>query len=385
MQVVGQLAGGVAHDFNNLLTAIAAYAAMAERKLSPEHEVLPLQKGILDAVDRASALIKQLLIFSRRDTASLEVVDVNRVVVGSSELLRRMIGTDIELVMTPHPTPLHIEVDPSQFEQVLINLAVNARDAMPDGGKLTVAVGQHTAEDFADDPILPPGEYVKLAVSDNGIGMSIEVRDRVFEPFYTTKEIGKGTGLGLSTCFGIVKENGGDIRVKTAPGAGTTFDVYLPVTAKPGPVFADLPPDEDHPFGMETILLVEDEAVVRDLASSALREQGYTVVEASNGEEALRAAEVYEGKIHMVLTDMVMPRMGGKELTQRIKERWPDTPVMLMSGYTGEESLSQETPLLNKPFIIGEMLSMVRQALVESARSLLRSNRQLDLWPDEEK
>jgi two-component system cell cycle sensor histidine kinase/response regulator CckA len=383
MQVVGQLAGGVAHDFNNLLTAIAAYAAMSERKLSPGHEVLALRKGILDAVDRASALIRQLLIFSRRDITSLEVVDVNRQVVGSSELLRRMIGTNIELVVTPYATPLHIEVDPSQFEQVLINFAVNARDAMPDGGKLTVALGQHTIEDYADDPLLPPGEYVKLAVSDNGTGMAIEVRDRVFEPFFTTKEIGKGTGLGLSTCFGIVKENGGDIRVESAPGAGTTCVVYLPITAKLGPVFTDLPADKDHPLGMETILLVEDESVVRDIASMALREQGYTVVEASNGEEALRAAEVNEGEIHMVLTDMVMPMMGGKELTQQVHERWPGTPVMLMSGYTGEEPLSQEIPLLNKPFIIGEMLSMVRQVLDQSGRSISSSSQQLGLWPDE--
>jgi two-component system cell cycle sensor histidine kinase/response regulator CckA len=346
--------------------------------------VLSLQKGILDAVDRTSALIRQLLIFSRRDTASLEVVDVNREVVGSSELLRRMLGTNIELVMTPYAPPLHIEVDPSQFEQVLVNLAVNARDAMPDGGKLIVAVGQHTIEDYADDPLLPPGEYVKLAVSDDGIGMTIEVRDRIFEPFYTTKEIGKGTGLGLSTCFGIVKENGEDIRVESASGAGTTFDVYLPVTSKAGPVFTDLPADEDHPLGMETIMLVEDESVVRDIASTALIEQGYIVVEASNGEEALRAAEDYKGEIHMVLTDMVMPRMGGKELTQQVHERWAGTPVMLMSGYTGEEPLPGEIPLLNKPFIIGEMLSMVRQVLDESGRSISSPSKQLDLWPDEE-
>ena len=263
---------------------------MTERKLSPDHPVVPFQRGILDATDRGSALIRQLLLFSRRDTANLVVVDVYRLVVASAELLRRLIGTNIDLVILPTSAPLSIEVDPSQFEQVLVNLTVNARDAMPDGGNLTVAVGELTIEDFADDPILLPGEYVKLTVRDDGTGMSVEVRDRVFEPFFTTKETGKGSGLGLSTCFGIVKENGGDIRVTTAPGVGTTFDVYLPITTKPASASEDVPDAGEPPAGMETVLLAEDEAVVRDIVATALQEQGYTVVEASNGEEALRAA-----------------------------------------------------------------------------------------------
>lgn len=381
MQVVGQLAGGVAHDFNNLLTAIAAYAAMAERKLSPDHVVAPFQRGILDAVDRASALIRQLLLFSRRDTASLEVVDVNDLILSSAEMLRRMIGTNIELVTTPFSERLPIEVDPSQFEQVLVNLAVNARDAMPDGGKLTVAVSQVAIEDFADDPLLLPGDYANLSVSDDGTGMAAEVRDRVFEPFFTTKDTGKGSGLGLSTCYGIVKENGGDIRVETVPGEGTTFDVFLPITSKPAPAPDVISETSEPPAGKETILLAEDESVVRDIVVTALREQGYTVVEASNGEEALRAAEAHDGEIHMLLTDMVMPRMGGKELLKQVQERWPGTPALLMSGYTGEEHMSGATPLLNKPFVIVDLLIMVRQTLDQRGPVTSGPVQQLGLWP----
>ncbi len=381
MQVVGQLAGGIAHDFNNLLTAIAAYAAMAERELPLDHGVAPFQRGILDAVDRASALVRQLLLFSKRDMANLEVVDVNDLIVGSADMLRRLIGANIDLVSVPYRSPLLIEVDPSQLEQVLVNLAVNARDAMPAGGKLTVAADRFAVEGFADDHILLPGSYAKLSVSDDGTGMTVEVRDRVFEPFFTTKDTGEGSGLGLSTCFGIVKENGGDIRVTTAPGAGTTFDVYVPITSKPAPPPDKVPDKNESPAGKETILLAEDEAVVRDLAAVALREQGYTVVEASNGEEALRAAEAHDGEIHMLLTDMVMPRMGGRELSDRLRERWPGIPVLLMSGYTGEERMSETTPLLNKPFVIGELLVMVRQTLDQSGPGASDPKQQLGLWP----
>jgi CheY-like chemotaxis protein len=234
---------------------------------------------------------------------------------------------------------------------------------------------------MADDALLPPGNYVKLSVSDDGTGMTSDVRDRVFEPFFTTKETGEDSGLGLSTCFGIIKENGGDIRVKTALGEGTTFDVFLPITSKPAPASVDVPYAREPPAGKETILLAEDESVVRDIAVTALREQGYTVVEASNGEEALRAAEAHDGEIHMVLTDMVMPRMGGKELLQQVQDRWPGTPVLLMSSYTGEERMSGTTPLLNKPFVIGELLVMVRQILDQGGRVTSGPAQQLGLWP----
>jgi PAS domain S-box-containing protein len=356
-------AGGIAHDFNNLLTVISAYAAMSEQALSSDHSAAPFQRGILDAVDRAAELIRQLLLFSSRDTANLEVVDVNSLIIGGADMLRRLIGTNIDLVMVPAHAPLLIEVDPSQFEQVLVNLAVNARDAMPGGGKLTVALGPHTIDNHADDPVLPPGQYVKLSINDDGLGMADEVRNRVFEPFFTTKETGRGSGLGLSTCFGITKQNGGDIRVTTALGDGTTFDVYLPISDKPAALSADAPPASEPPAGKETILLAEDESIVRDIVATALGDQGYTVVEASNGEEALRAAAAHDGKVHLVLTDMVMPRMGGTELVRRVQERWPGTPILLMSGYTGEERMSDTTPLLNKPFVIGELLSKVRKVL----------------------
>ena len=285
-------------------------------------------------------------------------------------MLRRLIGENIELVTLPAPGLGLVRVDPGQIEQVLVNMAVNARDAMPEGGKLTIETARVTLDpdslQFVD---LAPGRYVRLSVSDTGLGMSPEVQDRVFEPFFTTKEVGKGTGLGLATCYGIVKQSGGEIRVRSEPGNGSTFEVLLPSLDEDAVAAGEVGRPNDLPRGSETVLLVEDEPAVRGLAAKVLRHQGYAVLEASNGEEALRVAREHASQdIHLLLTDLVMPQMGGRELAEHFRVRLADTRVIFTSGYPEGASAipgaaAPGIPLLPKPFVPESVAVIVREVL----------------------
>ena len=372
MEAVGRLAGGVAHDFNNLLTVIGGNAELAAStpQLPPDaHRHL---SEITQATERAAHLTRQLLAFSRRQALEPRVVSLNDVLSNMDKMLRRLIAENIEFTTRPAKDLWAVCVDVGQIEQVVVNLAVNARDAMPDGGRLVLETANADLdEEYArSHSDVTPGHYVMLVVSDTGVGMANEVKERIFEPFFTTKEMGKGTGLGLPTCYGIVKQSGGHIWVYSEPGKGTTFKIYLPrVEKEPGALprredTADLPPG-----GNETILLVEDDASVRAVASRILRDQGYTVLEAGNGEEALHVARRAPGKtIHLVLTDVVMPEMGGKELSQRLKALRPSVKVLFASGYTETAVVRNSAfepgfALLQKPFTKIALARKVREAL----------------------
>ena len=372
MECVGRLAGGVAHDFNNLLTPIIGYAELTEMGMLQTDNLRPNLVEIRRAAERATHLTRQLLAFSSRHVIQAESVELNHLVQDVGKLLQRIIGEDIELEIHSDPGAGFVKAEPGQLEQVLINLAVNARDAMPQGGCLSIETSTVTLD--ATTAGLPetivPGEYVLLAVSDTGIGMSEEVLAHIFEPFYTTKDVGKGTGLGLSTCYGIVKQSGGYLSVQSEPGRGTAFKVYLPrmereiQNAQP-----PLPDLEPLPQGHETVLLVEDEPSVRSLASLTLRQQGYRVLEAAHGVEALEVAEeLAPEKIDLLLTDVVMPYMGGKELAEQLLNLQPETRVLYTSGYTDEAVLSRgvdgrSTQFLQKPFSPPELVKKVRDVL----------------------
>jgi two-component system cell cycle sensor histidine kinase/response regulator CckA len=371
LEAVGQLAGGVAHDFNNLLTVITGYSDLTLRRLNPDD---PLQRHVIEikkAGERAASLTRQLLAFSRKQVLQPKVLELNAVVADMNKMLRRLIGEDIDLTTVLDPTLGQVKADPGQIEQVLMNLAVNARDAMPEGGKLTIETANVCldAKYVGGHAVMQPGQYVMLAVSDTGCGMDAEIQEHIFEPFFTTKEQGHGTGLGLSTVYGIVKQSGGNIWVYSEVGRGTTFKVYLPRVdekveeSKPGAAHTEAPE------GWETILLVEDEQMVRDLAARALREQGYSVVEAGNGEEALRIAGERGGKeIHLLLTDMIMPRMNGHELAERLTRSHPRMRVLFMSGYTNRGivnrgMLNEGALFLPKPFTLEGLTHRVREVL----------------------
>lgn len=372
MESIGKLAGGLAHDFNNLLTPIIGYAQLGMKALSPGDErlrsnLLEIQK----AAERSSDLTRQLLAFSRRQVVQPRVINLNKSVLNMEKMLKRMIGEDIELVTIPESDLGMVKVDPGQIEQILMNLAVNARDAMPQGGRLIIETSNAVLDrSFGSLPAeLTPGDYVHLTVSDTGTGISDDVKAHIFEPFFTTKGEGEGTGLGLATCYGIVKQNGGHIAVESEPGKGTTFKIYLSrinEEASPSPATEDI----DHlPSGTETVLLVEDESAVRRLAAHVLREQGYTVLEAPNGIEALRIVQEYSGqKIHLLLTDVVMPLMGGKELAEQLRARFPTMKVLFASGYSdeaivGQEVLSSNTAFTQKPFSPVRLANDVREVL----------------------
>lgn len=373
MQAVGLLAGGVAHDFNNLLTPIRGYAEMLELDLPADYgELKDLAHRIQDVSWQAAALVKQLLIFSRKQVANPKVLNLNSVVGNISQLLERLIEEHIEVETHLSPELWAVKVDPTQIEQVIINLAVNARDAMPDGGKLMIETRNAVIDDSytANHLEVEQGEYAQLIVSDTGIGMSKEVRVRIFEPFFTTKAEGKGTGLGLATVFGIIKQNKGHIWVYSEPGQGTTFKVYLPrATSKD----TTLPQNEKTIKGLvggtETILVVEDEPSVRSLAKFILSRQGYTVLEAANGEEALRITQEYRGEIHLLLSDTVMPKMSGQALVDQFKVLRPDTKILLTSGYTGktdnysDEAINTHIAFIPKPFSAVELAQTVRAML----------------------
>jgi len=371
MEAIGRLAGGVAHDFNNILTAIMSYAGLALDGVPPGHPVHDDLQGIQNSARRGAELTHQLLAFARKQVIEPRVTPIKDLILNTDKLLRRLISEDIELVTLISPDVGRIKVDAGQFEQVLVNLVVNACDAMPEGGKLTIEATKTMLDEHytRQQPDIVPGEYALLSVSDNGIGMSQEILERIFEPFYTTKDRDKGTGLGLSTIFGIVKQNNGHVRAYSEPGHGTIFNVYLPCVDEPLSLIAVRKEPTSLPQGTETILLVEDEAAVRSLVARVLRQHGYTVLEAGNGEEALRLVENHDDQvIHLLLTDMVMPRMGGKALADQLTIQRPDLKLLFTSGYSDKAILQQNVldpgiAFLPKPFAPASLVQKVREVI----------------------
>ena len=371
MESMGRLAGGVAHDFNNLLGIITGYGELLRKKVGADARLIKYVDDIIKAADRAAGLTRQLLAFSRKQVLQPRILDLNAVVGETETMLRRLIGEDIQLVTVLADRLSPVRADPGQMDQVLMNLAVNARDAMPRGGRLTIETGNvaldHTyARHHAG---VEPGQYVMLAVSDTGHGMTPEVRARSFEPFFTTKAMGKGTGLGLATVHGIVRQSGGHIWLYSEPGHGTTFKIYLPRTEAPGAaVGAPAPAEADLPTGSETILLVEDEASLRELVGECLEASGYKVVEASHGMAALEAGERHRGRIDLLLTDVVMPGMSGRELAERLRGSRPEIRTLYMSGYTDDAVvlhgiLAEDMAFLQKPFTAADLARRVRAVL----------------------
>ena len=373
MESIGQLAGGVAHDFNNILTVIHGYSELVINSLGPTDPIRDDVKEIKTAAERASALTRQLLAFSRKQMLQPKVIDLNALVTNMVKMLRRMIGEGIQLNTLLANDLASLKADPGQIEQVILNLVVNAKDAMPNGGTLTVETANvELDQDYADLHLnAVPGPYVMLSVSDTGVGMTPEVRERVLEPFFTTKEKGKGTGLGLSTVYGIVKQSGGNIWIYSEPGQGSTFKVYLPrVEEEDDSMLQSSVVANKSQQGSETILLVEDEKMVRSLALTILKRQGYNVLEAENGDKALRIVqEQNANSIHLMLTDVVMPGMNGQELSERLKPQCPGMKVIFMSGYTDEaivEKHGLSAPgihYLQKPFPPDTLVKRVRSVL----------------------
>ncbi len=369
MEAVGSLAGGVAHDFNNLLTVINGYADLIARQLKPDDLMRTKIEEIQKAGGRAAGLTAQLLAFSRRQVVQAEVVDLNEQIVDMDQMLRRLITEQIELVTLQATDLGRVKIDPNQFQQIVMNLVVNARDAMPKGGKITLETqNKNLFEDYISDQVkIPAGKYVVLAASDTGCGMSAEVKTRIFEPFFTTKEQGKGTGLGLATCYGIVQQANGYLYVHSVLNQGSTFKVYLPLIEEKGDALPKEQTEDALPRGEETILLVEDESGLRNFAGELMRNLGYEVLEAENGEDALRAIkESQSKKIDLILTDVIMPRMGGKELVKQIKNLYPDIKILMMSGYTGSDvsgDLDESIPFLQKPFSLKQLSLKIRSVL----------------------
>ena len=368
MEAVGRLAGGVAHDFNNLLTVIKGYSELMLDQVQAADPLRSELEEVKKAADRAAALTRQLLAFSRKQVLAPRVIDLNSVIQNVQRLLQRLLGEDIELITALESNLGRLKADPGQIEQVIMNLAVNARDAMPAGGKLTIASSNVMLDEtFIHDSKVTPGPYVVLAVSDTGVGMDAETRLRIFEPFFTTKEQGKGTGLGLSTVYGIVKQSGGYISVYSEPGIGTTFKVYLPRVNAAAEAPAAAAGDRIQ-GGTETILLVEDEDGVRTLTRQLLQKQGYAVLEARHGGEALLICERHTGPLHLMLTDVVLSQMSGRELAQRLSQIKPNIRVLFMSGYS-EEAIVQHGVLesgnafLQKPFTAESLSAKVREVL----------------------
>ncbi len=378
MEAIGRLAGGIAHDFNNLLMVISGYSEFLLERLGPDPDLRGPAQEIANATQRATALTRQLLAFSRKQMLAPKVLDLNEVVAENLKMLTRMIGEDIDLVMVPGPGLGAVRADPGQIDQVIMNLAVNARDAMPQGGKLTIETASVTLdENFARTHApLTPGDYIMLAISDTGVGMDSETQSRIFEPFFTTKGA-KGTGLGLSTVYGIVKQSGGFIFVDSQPERGTAFRAYFPrVNGREEAAAAQDSlgfPRRDH--GQETILLVEDETHLRHLARQYLETQGYKVLEAEDGAAALQIVDGYRGTIDLLLTDVVMPGMNGRELAANIAKLLPDMRVLYMSGYSEnavghDGTLDAGVNLLQKPFSLPALRDRVREVLDSERNSL---------------
>jgi signal transduction histidine kinase/CheY-like chemotaxis protein len=370
MEAMGVLAGGVAHDFNNLLTVINGYSEVLAARLPAQSPLQSLVAQIAQAGDRAALLTNQLLAFSRKQLLAPKVLNLNAVVNDIAKMLRRLIGEDIELCLLLDPLLGPLRADPGQLGQVLLNLAINARDAMPAGGVLTIKTANVEVHQHHRSVLIAarPGRYLMLEVADTGCGMDAATRARIFEPFFTTKEAGKGTGLGLSTVYGIVAQSEGHIEVASEPGRGAAFRVYFPIA---GDVAVPRPAGEEVASfaGGETVLLVEDEAAVRELVRHALEAQGYQLIEARDGEDALRRARAHAGAIHLLVTDLVMPGMGGRQLAERLHAERFDLRVLYVSGYAGDiverygGSHGEAALLLQKPFTPRDLLARVREVL----------------------
>jgi nitrogen-specific signal transduction histidine kinase/CheY-like chemotaxis protein len=370
MESVGRLAGGVAHDFNNMLTAILGHAELAMRRCTPSEPIHADLKVIEKSVHRSADLIRQLLAFARKQTVAPKVLDLNDTLTGMLKMLRRLMGEDIDFAWMPGADLWPVKIDPSQIDQLLANLCVNARDAIDGVGKVTIET-QNTAFDAsycATHADLVFDEYVMLAVSDDGCGMNKDVIDQLFEPFFTTKEVGRGTGLGLAMVYGIVKQNEGFINVYSEPGKGTTFKIYLPRFAGEAvePMVANV---AETPTGRgETVLLVEDEATILTLGQAMLERLGYKVLTAGTPGEAARLAEAYAGEIQLLITDVVMPEMNGRDLADLLSAVKPRLKCLFMSGYTSNVIahhgfLEEGVQFLQKPFSLHDLAAKVRKAL----------------------
>ncbi len=371
MEALGRLAGGIAHDFNNLLSVIISFGELVKMGLEPGHESIRDVDEMIKAGQRAAEMTRQLLAFSRRQMLEPRDLDLNVVLHGIERMLRRMIGEDVTLVTAPAADLGIIRADPGQLEQVLTNLSINARDAMPTGGTLTIATSNVTLDDafIAHHPGAKPGAYSRLSVTDTGTGMPPDVQARIFEPFFTTKEVGKGTGLGLATVFGIVQQSGGCMTVESEVGKGTRFDVYLPQSAVQAAPPTTASVDSVTVSGTETILVVEDSTELRELSVRILKRNGYTVLAAPGGEDAVALAERHKGTIDLLITDVIMPRMGGRVLADRLRLGRPAMKVLFVSGYHDDVLglhgvLDPGVMLLPKPFTPALLGQKVRQALV---------------------
>ena len=370
MEAIGRLAGGIAHDFNNLLMAITGHAEISLMQLAENDSSYRALSEINKAAERATALTRKLLAFSRKEPIELKIIDLNAVILGMDEMLRRIIGEDVELFTLIAPELWSVRADPSQIESVIMNLVVNARDAMPGGGKLIIETANISIEDkhFHAYPEIKSGSYALISVTDSGVGMSEATKSQIFEPFFTTKEVGKGTGLGLSTVYGIVRQSDGYIWVYSIPGKGTSFKIFLPMIKD---VSSETGRDvglNQLPRGSETLLLVEDESIIRHLTSLILKQQGYNVLDAPDGSEALSICTELPKPVDMVITDVVMPRMGGVELVRKLKVDWPQVKVLYMSGYTDNPLVDDRDSkagiqYLQKPFNLSTLARKVREIL----------------------
>ncbi len=374
VEAIGRLAGGVAHDFNNLLMTILGCSELLLRDFDPEDRRREEVEEIRRAAQRATSLTHQLLAFGRRQVLQPRVLDLNEIVENMNRMLRRMIGEDIQFltILTPRLWP--VKVDPGQIEQVIMNLVVNARDAMPDGGRLTLETSNlNLDEEYARRHIsVKPGAYVMMAVTDTGCGMDAETRSHLFEPFFTTKEKGKGTGLGLSTVYGIIKQSGGNVWAYSEVGRGSTFKVYLPRAEEAVKSYKPKEIASAAAKGTETILLVEDEDAVRTMISRVLQGSGYTVLEACQGKEAIEVCQKHRGLIHLMVTDVIMPQMSGRELAERLGAVRPEMKVLFMSGYPDNAIvhhgvLDAGTAFLQKPFTLSALENKVREVLEPNA------------------
>ena len=380
MEAISQLAGGIAHDFNNLLTGILGYGELVLETLGTDHPAAADVAEMNRAGQAAAALTRQLLTFSRRQVVQREVLDINTVLSNAQKTLQRVVGDQIELVLELEPDLRGIEADAGQLEQVIVNRGANARDAMEKGGRLileTAHVDVPAGSDVRRNA-LAPGSYIMLRVSDSGCGMSADVQAHAFEPFFTTKQPGKGTGLGLSTVYGIVKQSGGTILLDSVPGTGTTFRIFLPVVEHRVPRVRQADSNAHLPRPTETILLVEDEKVVRGLSRKALQTAGYVVLEAASPREALRIAERHEGVIHLIVTDVVMPELSGPALVHRLTKRHTEAKVLFMSGYTDDvlaphHFADRSAAFMSKPFTPAVLVRKVRGVLDASGELLAAS------------
>jgi nitrogen-specific signal transduction histidine kinase/CheY-like chemotaxis protein len=374
MEAVGRLAGGIAHDFNNLLTAIIGYSELLVDTLSGNEPAIEQVLEIKSAGDRAASLTQQLLAFSRRQVLQPKVLDLNVIVAEFDRMLRRLAGERIKVAVNCEPALWQVRVDPGEIGRAIMNLALNARDAMPDGGTLTMETANVTLTVAdASNLDLVPGRYVTMAVRDTGVGIEAEMQAHIFEPFFTTKETGKGTGLGLATVLGIIEQSGGVIRCESEPGRGTAFTVFLPAVAEPVAMGRPAGRLAEEPKGSEIILLVEDEDAVRKLARLILEAIGYVVYEARDGRAGLALCQAHQGPIDLLVSDVVMPELGGRELAEAALELRPGLKVLFMSGHTQDivlkEGVQKGIPFLQKPFTGAELARKVREALDSECRA----------------